>query len=74
MNSDNTTYRLQTEFFEHEIEDGGIEVSSDYYYLPEHLQQHIHYITPGIKASDITNQASIKPAFKRDICKDTVCS
>ena len=56
--------RLNTEYLEYELESGEFEVSCDSYYLPDHLQAHIHYITPGIKGSDITERTSRSPTFK----------
>lgn len=57
--------RLNTEYYEHEVEGGAFEVSSDHYYLQDYLQPHIDYITPGIKGSDITDRTSMKPLNKR---------
>jgi tripeptidyl-peptidase I len=41
---------LQTEYFEYEDrQSGGIMPGCDQYHVPMHIQQHIDYITPGIK-------------------------
>ncbi|RAO73388.1 uncharacterized protein BHQ10_009400 [Talaromyces amestolkiae] len=41
---------FQTEYFEHEhAESDRVRVGCDEYHLPEHIAQHVDYITPGIK-------------------------
>lgn len=50
--------RLQTEYFEHETKEGDFEASCDYYHLPESLESHIHFITPGIQSSDINGRTA----------------
>ena len=41
---------LHTEYYEHHDEvTGGIMPACDQYHLPEQIQQHVDYITPGVK-------------------------
>lgn len=47
---------LSTEYFEHQVLSGRFEASADHYSLPAHLQPHIDYIKPGVKAADITGR------------------
>ena len=56
---------LQTVFFTHERPNGRIEASCDQYFLPEYLQPHIDYITPGLKGSDITARTARSQRYKR---------
>lgn len=52
-----------TEYYEHEHTDNGrIAVACDEYYVPDHLMQHIDYVTPGVVPSKM-KKSSIK---KRD--------
>ena len=56
---------FHTEYFEHQRSNGRFEVSCDHYYLPQHLQSHVDYITPGIKGSDITGRTARSQLYKR---------
>lgn len=48
---------LLTEFYEHEHKySEEIRVGCDQYHVPEHLQLHIDYITPGIKLSPVVKR------------------
>lgn len=47
---------LQTEYYEHQHEDGGFEALCDLYHLPEHVRSHIDYSTPAVKGSDVTGR------------------
>lgn len=49
---------LQTEYFEHMTKQGEFEAFCDSYYLPAHLQSHIHYIMPDVKPSGITGRTT----------------
>ena len=54
---------LMTEYHEYEdLDTGGIMPACDKYHLPKHLQEHIDYVTPGVKLL-----APVETAFgKRD--------
>ncbi|KAF2725604.1 subtilisin-like protein [Polychaeton citri CBS 116435] len=51
---------LKTSFYEEEKANGRSAVSADLYHLPQHLQAHIDYVTPGVKGVDITQRLSRK--------------
>lgn len=58
---------LNTEFHEHHDTNGAFQASCDHYSLPEHLQAHIDYITPGVKPSHITGRTERSRIFHRDL-------
>lgn len=45
---------LHTEYFVHENKKGRLITDVDNYAVPKHLAEHIDYITPGVKGTDIT--------------------
>ncbi|KAK9417389.1 putative Peptidase S53 domain-containing protein [Seiridium unicorne] len=47
---------LHTEYFVHENSKGRLITDSDNYAIPKHLVEHIDYITPGVKGSDVTGR------------------
>ncbi|KAM0816600.1 putative Peptidase S53 domain-containing protein [Seiridium cardinale] len=47
---------LHTEYFVHENSKGRLITDSDSYAIPKHLVEHIDYITPGVKGSDVTGR------------------
>ena len=54
---------LATQYFEHRLSNGRFEVSADHYSIPQELQEHIDYIKPGVKASDITGRTQRSREF-----------
>ncbi|KAF7118908.1 hypothetical protein CNMCM5793_008544 [Aspergillus hiratsukae] len=48
---------LLTEFYEHEhSRSDGVRIGCDEYHIPEHLQSHIDYITPGVKLTPVVKK------------------
>ena len=48
---------LQTKVYAHSRSDSpAVLAACDQYYLPDYLRQHIDYITPGVRESDITDR------------------
>ncbi|KAK5164470.1 uncharacterized protein LTR77_009676 [Saxophila tyrrhenica] len=47
---------LQTNFFEHQHSSGRTLASCDSYHLPDSVSAVVDYITPGVKASDVTGR------------------
>lgn len=56
--------RLNSEYFVQDVGDG-FEVSCEQYFLPDYLHEHIHYITPGVKGSDVTTRVAKNRPYKR---------
>lgn len=57
---------FQTAYHEHIHTSGAVRVGSDEYYLPEHIREHIDFITPGIKFSaSLTKRTITSPNTKR---------
>ncbi|KAF4963087.1 hypothetical protein F66182_18143, partial [Fusarium sp. NRRL 66182] len=53
---------FQTEYFEHEhAQSDRVRVGCDEYHLPEHIAQHVDYITPGIKMTQ-----AVKRTLKKE--------
>ncbi|KAJ5889925.1 subtilisin-like protein [Penicillium tannophilum] len=45
---------FKTEFYEHEhVATSSMKVGCDEYHVPEHIQRHIDYITPGVKLTPV---------------------
>jgi tripeptidyl-peptidase-1 len=51
---------FQTAYHEHVHSSGAVRVGSDEYYLPEHIREHVDYITPGIKLSASLKKSKVK--------------
>jgi tripeptidyl-peptidase-1 len=47
---------FQTKYFEHQDASGRTLASCDAYHLPANVSAHVDYITPGVKASDVTGR------------------
>ncbi|KAJ5542482.1 Peptidase S8/S53 subtilisin/kexin/sedolisin [Penicillium sp. DV-2018c] len=69
---------FMTEFYEHEhSHTASLKIGCEEYHVPEHIQHHIDYITPGVKLSPIvkkstkTKRASHLAKSKGSIASDT---
>ena len=51
---------LNTEYYEHEAEDGTLRIGCDQYHLPQHISAHIDYIRPGVALSPPLAKKNIK--------------
>jgi tripeptidyl-peptidase-1 len=52
---------FQTMYHEHEhAKSGAVRIGTDEYYLPDHVREHIDYITPGIKLSAALKKTELK--------------
>ncbi|KXG52611.1 Peptidase S8/S53, subtilisin/kexin/sedolisin [Penicillium griseofulvum] len=50
---------FKTEFYEHEhASTSSIKIGCEEYHVPEHIQAHIDYITPGVKLSPIVKKST----------------
>ncbi|KAF2098918.1 putative protease S8 tripeptidyl peptidase I [Rhizodiscina lignyota] len=50
---------LKAEFYEHEhVSNGKWSVACDKYHLPSHIRQHVDYVTPGVKTSQLRKTTS----------------
>lgn len=54
---------LHTSYHEYEHPNGAASVGCEEYHIPEHLQEHIDYITPGVKKSALTGGKLKKRGF-----------
>lgn len=56
---------LHTEYYHKTDDDSRSLVHTDRYYLPKHLQEHVDYITPGVKGTfmDFSSASKVKRGF-----------
>ncbi|KAH8656500.1 putative Tripeptidyl-peptidase sed1 [Tricladium varicosporioides] len=57
---------FQTEYYEHlHTSSGHVKVGSDEYYIPEHIQDHVDYISPGIKLSPVLKKRKVEKRWSK---------
>ncbi|KAJ5133905.1 Aorsin [Penicillium atrosanguineum] len=50
---------FKTTFYEHEhVSTGSMKIGCDSYHVPEHIQGHVDYVTPGVKLSPVVKKRS----------------
>ncbi|KAK3702135.1 hypothetical protein LTR37_015110 [Vermiconidia calcicola] len=59
---------FRTKYYVHSPSGDSFAAACDEYYLPDDIRQHVDYITPGIKATDITKRLA-DSQVRRDACK-----
>jgi len=56
---------FHTEYYNfHEKESGGLRMACDYYELPQHVREHVDYITPTVQLDGLRPMAHIQTATK----------